>query len=547
MVMLLAGGLTMVIAVGARAEDPAGLRSEACGKRLMPIPVRVNAVITPISAGGGEPGGDGLRDCPPVIDTYSGADFTGGSYTMQAGFVEDEILAASFVVDPAAFPVHITEVEAIFAHEATVQTTTHWSILVWSGTPDTGSIVANFSSDGDILPHLVMNPGTVGVNVKVSVDPSDPDQIFVPDNGSHTFTVGYRIDQHNNPPTVPCNLGLTPAPCCPPPENSNAFPTTDTDGLSNADNNWLYCRPNCGALACPGGWYRFRDLGAFRPSGDWNIRVTYEPFDCVPTGACCDPIGSCTVQTEADCGLAGGTYQGDDTGCTPNPCPQPTGACCLLDGICTNGVTALECDGPGETFHEGLTCAQVTCPEPTGACCNGTGGCLNNITPSLCEDTLDGYYGGHGTTCASDVCTPGACCLPDGSCRDAVGVFCDRLDGTFQGAGTQCAGTQCPQPVGACCFFGECLPNQLEVDCVGFGGEWAGPFSPCEPDPCVPCTSGDSDRDGDVDLDDFSAFQMCFEVPYTLPCNCADMNSDEVVDVADYLLFQSALQAGGPQ
>jgi len=36
-------------------------------------------------------------------------------------------------------------------------------------------------------------------------------------------------------------------------------------------------------------------------------------------GACC--IGEdCVILTEADCGLAGGLYQGDDTVCDPNPC-----------------------------------------------------------------------------------------------------------------------------------------------------------------------------------------------------------------------------------
>lgn len=546
-VVVLTMAFGWVCAAGVSADDPLGLEAGACGKRLTPIPIRVEAVITPIPAEDGVLWAEGLRECPPVIRTYSSADFGGGSYQMQAGFVAGEVLAASYVLDADAFPVHVTDMEAIFAHQATVQTTTHWSLLVWSGTPDTGTLVASFVSDGDLLPHIVMNPGTVGVNVKVTVDPSDPEQIFVQDDGSHTFTIGYRIDQHNNPPTLPCNAGLTPAECCPPPTGSNAFPTTDVGGISNPDNNWLYCRPNCGLGSCPGGWHRFRDLGAFQPSGDWNIRVTYVPFTCVPTGACCDSLGACTVRTQAECATVGGTYVGDDTVCVPNPCDQPTGACCLLDGICSNGVTALECNGTGETFHEGLTCDQVTCPQPTGACCNGIGGCLNNQTPSMCADVIHGYYAGHGTACASGVCLLGACCLPDGSCLETVGVHCDQLGGAFQGTGTSCAGTQCPQPLGACCWMQTCFADQYEVDCMGFGGDWAGPFSTCTPDPCAPCSSGDVDRDGDVDLDDFGAFQTCFEMPYTVFCNCADMNDDMTVNLTDYVLFQSALAGGGPQ
>ncbi|MBD3402610.1 hypothetical protein GF420_06920 [candidate division GN15 bacterium] len=45
-----------------------------------------------------------------------------------------------------------------------------------------------------------------------------------------------------------------------------------------------------------------------------------------PVGACCNAAGGCEVLTEAECAAAGGTYQGDGTNCTPNPCPQP---CCV--------------------------------------------------------------------------------------------------------------------------------------------------------------------------------------------------------------------------
>lgn len=45
-----------------------------------------------------------------------------------------------------------------------------------------------------------------------------------------------------------------------------------------------------------------------------------------PIGACCYPDGQCDELTAADCALAGGTYQGDGTSCTPNPCPQ---YCCV--------------------------------------------------------------------------------------------------------------------------------------------------------------------------------------------------------------------------
>lgn len=41
------------------------------------------------------------------------------------------------------------------------------------------------------------------------------------------------------------------------------------------------------------------------------------------TGACCQGDGTCSVITETACDESGGNYQGDDTACEPNPCPQP--------------------------------------------------------------------------------------------------------------------------------------------------------------------------------------------------------------------------------
>lgn len=43
--------------------------------------------------------------------------------------------------------------------------------------------------------------------------------------------------------------------------------------------------------------------------------------EVTPTGACC--IGpACSILTETECINAGGTYQGNNTGCDPNPCGE---------------------------------------------------------------------------------------------------------------------------------------------------------------------------------------------------------------------------------
>ncbi len=40
---------------------------------------------------------------------------------------------------------------------------------------------------------------------------------------------------------------------------------------------------------------------------------------CFPCGACCID-GVCSITTEPDCDGSGGIWQGNDTGCVPNPC-----------------------------------------------------------------------------------------------------------------------------------------------------------------------------------------------------------------------------------
>ena len=80
----------------------------------------------------------------------------------------------------------------------------------------------------------------------------------------------------------------------------------------------------------------------------------------VISGACCQG-DTCTVETPANCGTLGGAYQGDGSGCSPNPCVEPFGACCADDGTCTEDTEA-NCGTTGGTFQgDGSTCANVEC------------------------------------------------------------------------------------------------------------------------------------------------------------------------------------------
>jgi len=92
------------------------------------------------------------------------------------------------------------------------------------------------------------------------------------------------------------------------------------------------------------------------------------------TGACCFADGSCTVLTQPDCAQQGGVWQGEDTSCTPNPCPDcllpcVTGACCLPNGHCEWVIQSI-CQQDGGAFLGGCTlcmpnpCGTAAVPDP---------------------------------------------------------------------------------------------------------------------------------------------------------------------------------------
>ncbi|MCA9309704.1 MAG: hypothetical protein KDA21_00750 [Phycisphaerales bacterium] len=411
----------------------------------------------------------GSRGGCAQVSTYTDANFSGGSYVLQAGFAEDEVAAVAFTIPAGEFPIKLELAEMIFGTMgASVQTTTEWSFIVWEGTPGTGSIAYIFSSDDIILPHIVLPPGTNGVNVQVSVDPGDPEQIVINDNGSHTFSIGYRIDVHNNQFADPCGSA--------PPTASNAFPATDSSNLASPSGNWL-CAVDCGPFGCPSGCTPFSGLGVCRPNHDWVIRATWSSFNCQSgVGPCCLPNGDCSVMLQSECTSVGGIYQGD-----------------------------------------GPSCAGISCPDPVAACCFGGefGGCLD-LTENNCT-AAGGVWQAPGSSCSTIICfETGACCLPDGSCVDDVSPDdCASMGGTYQGVDTTCAMTDCPDPDGACCFStGFCL-ELTEAECLGVGATWLGPLTTCAGDgnsngiddnceaPPAEC-DGDTNDDNMVNFDDLN-------------------------------------------
>jgi len=473
------------------------------GDRLVEVPIVLTDIpVLSVGPRGPVDGGFSTRARCNITSTHTDASFTGGSYFAQAGFAQTEIFAQSHVLQASDFPIRINLAETLFAtSNATQATTTQWSVLFWRGTPDTGTLVASYSSDDIILPHVHLGSGTSGVNVAFSIDPNEPgEQIEISDNGSHTFTVGWRIDVHNQQTQNPCFVA--PPVCC------NAFPTTDVSGLAAPGGNWLF-GVNCGPFGCPpnGGWKAFSGLSAgCRPTGDTVQRVAWSSVGCQPgVGPCCLPSGTCQVMTTGDCGLAGGAYQGD-----------------------------------------GASCAGINCPVPRGACCFGTGFCINNLSNDDCVGA-NGTWLGANTACNGSQCPTGACCLPNGACVDNItGTACTGQGGTYKGNGTVCSGQNCPQPTGACCLLnGFCLVLTAN-DCAGIeGSAWKGASTTCvdgdmdgRADIC-PCLA-DYDTNLFVNGDDFDAFVADFE--QGLPA--ADVDHNSFVTGEDFDLFVDHFMAG---
>ncbi|MEI7658195.1 MAG: GC-type dockerin domain-anchored protein [Phycisphaerae bacterium] len=444
------------------------------------------------------------RDCNRV-STWTDANFNGGSFVVQAGFAQGEVFAATYTVPAASWPIKINLAETIFAtSNSIINTTTQWSILFWQGNPATGSLVFSESADDVVLPWIRIPAGTNGVNVQFSIDPGDPDQLIIQDNGSHQFSVGWRIDRHQQQTANPCLSG--PPTCC------NAFPVTDVSGLARPADNWLFGL-NCGSFGCPpnGGWANFSQLASLcRPTGDIVTRVTWSSLDCQPgTGACCLPDGSCQVLLEADCAGRGGLYRG-----------------------------------------EGASCATANCPAPSGACCLSNGNCLI-LSPANCT-VVGGSYLGNNVACGvNNTCPLGACCLPNGTCAGSVTqAACTAQGGAFRGVGTTCVGANCPQPSGACCVGAGCLSLTAANCALIPGGSWAGAFTTCAdadgngvPDICdtAPPCPADYNQDGGVDGADIQSFFVDWSVGHSR----ADVNQDGGVDGSDIEYFFVRWQAGG--
>lgn len=140
-------------------------------------------------------------------------------------------------------------------------------------------------------------------------------------------------------------------------------------------------------------------------------------------GACCFEDGSCVVETAQQCLNDGGTYQGDNSDCTPNPCPGgDTSPCCFSDGHCEM-LTTPDCLDAG-----GHPSDADNCDDPNTC----LGGCCDPSTFLCSVESLDdciadlGTWVGYGTDCTGVDCT----CCPFFAFYNTV-----RFSGTITGCG----------------------------------------------------------------------------------------------------------------
>ncbi|MCH2135450.1 MAG: hypothetical protein MK101_02585 [Phycisphaerales bacterium] len=427
----------------------------------------------------------GVRNCPQEIATHTDSDFGPGEYIVQAGFEQQEAAAASYLLPASAFPIHFNSAEILFATAgATTQTTTEWSFELWAGDPGNGTLMHTFASDGSIIPHLVMPPGTTGTIVQLVIDPGDPEQIFIDDNGSHTYTVAFRIEAHHTP-GYPCVE--------PPSQTQNAFPTTDMSGVASMSGNWIDAIDGAFCF-CGVGWFSFGSFPSIcTPSGDWVLRSTFTPWECnAAEGACCFDDGSCQTHTEVNCVTLDGTFAGAGIDCDAADCQAAPGACCVeATGACLE-VDEVTCTGFGGEFHPDESCSTFVCfPE-------------------------------------------GACCLADGNCTGPVSdEVCTGFGGMFMGDGSDCSVVDCPDPVGWCCADDGFCADLNEGQCFLFDGVWGGAGTSCDdPDACgqTDCP-GDVDGNGQVDVDDILVIISNWD-----SSGEGDANGDGTVDVNDLLM-----------
>ncbi|UCG17489.1 MAG: hypothetical protein JSV19_05550, partial [Phycisphaerales bacterium] len=255
--------------------------------------------------------------------------------------------------------------------------------------------------------------------------------------------------------------------------------------------------------------------------------------------------GTCTGGIEPDCSASGD--QCNDASCDTNglegncdtltpineglPCDD--GDVCLIGETCQGGACAGGIEPDCLAYDD--QCNDASC-DPLG----DEGNC-DTLTPTNeglpCDD---GDVCLIGETCQSGTCTGGIepdCSAYGDQCNDAS---CDPLgdEGNCDILAPANEGLPCDDTLfctaGETCQAGDCTGGT--DPCVS--GQW------CNEDAgeCVNYGNGDFEPDGDVDLFDFAAFQVCFGQDGFGACAPGNLTGgDAAIDLVDFAEFEALM------
>lgn len=244
-----------------------------------------------------------------------------------------------------------------------------------------------------------------------------------------------------------------------------------------------------------------------------------EPVICTPaSGACCTSFVCADDETEADCLSGGGAYQGDDTTCLLNPCPQPppNDECLTAAAISASGPTGIH------------TCTASTSIEPAPTCQIDFSRDAWWVHQAPCTGTLTIDTSGSQFAPANDtvLAVYSACGGTELACDD------DGGPGQLSSVSIEVV-----------------LGQTVYIRVAGAGADACGDVS-LNFDCALPCNTcvGDMNSDQVLRGDDVQAFaDCCLSFLGTAPgpgCACTDMNDDGVINDLDLTDFVNALING---
>ena len=208
--------------------------------------------------------------------------------------------------------------------------------------------------------------------------------------------------------------------------------------------------PSTGACCLPDGTCEEVTVAQCIEDGGTFVGGLCIDADCPqPTGACC--VGTdCTIETEDDCTGMGGTYQGDDTTCDPNPCEcicEHLTDCGTLCGTTVVHEFTQSSSGDDSRFDchfeasydrtDTTTYDPETCFFIENVCDGGSWSIIASGDGCSCSSGNDSCVASPSTECAWDVLFGGAVTLDTTTCtgntvhRHIEGVSASPIVGTW--------------------------------------------------------------------------------------------------------------------